>query len=79
MRPLKLRNFLRIFRAYNIEIIKLKKTSHLSMSKITKGRKKVYTVAVDKNEIHGCYVAKARRRFRLTKKHGISDREFFSK
>ena len=52
------------------------KPSHLKMTKVIDGETKNYTAVVHKNKVDSVYVQGARRRFRLTKKDGVSDRDF---
>ena len=73
-------DFVRKFRAYGVSITKAKGAPHYKMTKVIDGKTYIYPVPRKGGQrVRGIYVQKARKRFRLTPEHGVSDEEFYGK
>ena len=75
---LNLNDFERIFKKHGVEIERTH-GNHLKLEKILNGKKRIFIVAMESGKkIKDVYVKKARRRFDLLPKNGVSDHDFFS-
>ena len=73
--PIPYHDFKRKFNHYGVSLEK-GKGSHIKMSQIIDGTKVMYPVAVHGNKVEYLYVEKARKRFRLTPKWGVTNDDF---
>ncbi len=79
-RSLKLNDLRRILRSFGVDEDSSRgKGSHTLFQSTIDGATVSYPVPTSGGEVHSVYVAGCRKKFRLTEKDGISDREFFSR
>ena len=72
-------DFCRKFRAFGVKVTRCRsKASHLKMTKVIDGKPTIYIAVEKKRKVADVYVQKARRRFRLRREDGVSDRDFAS-
>jgi hypothetical protein len=64
---------------YGIEVRQGSKATHFKLVKFIDEQKVFYTIAVHDETVLDCYVTRTRKRFKLTPKDGVSDRDFFGK
>ena len=77
--PLSYGDFWRKFRAFGVEVTRCRsKASHLKMTKVIGGKPTIYIAVEKRREVADVYVQKARKRFRLRPKDGVSDKDFAS-
>jgi len=75
--PLSFIDFKRKFERFGVSVSKSKgKASHIKMRKVIDGVVVPYTAVKHHNRVDYCYVAKARRKFRLTEEDGVTDEDF---
>jgi hypothetical protein len=77
--PMPFHDFKRKFEAFGVRVEKRPRTSHIRMRKVIGGETFIYVAVVHKNKVADVYVKKARKRFQLTPRFGVTDREFNAK
>ena len=74
--PLAFHDFKRKFDHFGVNVHNPRKSSHIKMSKVIDGKKFMYLAVLKNNRVDYLYVQKARKRFRLTAKWGVTDEHF---
>jgi len=78
-RSLRFSVFKRLLGRWGVAIKQGSKPTHYNLSKVIRGERRVYTIAVHDNEVLDCYVHKTRRIFELLPDNGVSDEDFLRK
>ena len=76
--PAHFKDFKRWFTRQGVAIAQCASASHHKMTKVIDGKMVIYIIAVHSNTVDPVYTRKARRRFRLLREDGVSDKDFFA-
>jgi hypothetical protein len=77
--PIRFEDFKRKFAFHEIHVEKASRGSHYKLVGYIDGIRVVYPFAVHKNRVKYVYVKEARKRFKLTPAHGVTDADFNSR